>query len=132
MKAEDRYDSMLQWYSKQSGLDWKLLKAQMLAESAGNPDAVSSVGAQGLFQAMPATWKDWESHTSPFNPEAAIRFGARYMAYLLRAFANDYRKALAAYNYGLGHITSLVSAKKAGWEVGLPAETKAYIERILT
>ena len=131
MDSRDRFDSLLQFYAEQVAIDWRRLKAQMLQESAANPQAVSEAGAKGLFQFMDATWADWGKGESAFNPEASIRAGSRYMAYLLRAFGNDYRKALAAYNWGLGHVTSLVSAKGAAWETGLPAETTTYLKRIL-
>ena len=58
MKAQDRFDSLLTYYAEEHGLDWLALKAQMLAESNADPKAVSRVGAQGLFQSMPATWSD--------------------------------------------------------------------------
>ena len=131
MKAPDRYDSLLQYYGEDLRLDWKLLKRQMLAESAANPDATSPVGAKGLFQFMDATWAEWSPHASPFNPEASIKAGARYMANLLRSFGNDYRKALAAYNWGYGHVKDAVERLGGMWETALPAETASYLKRVL-
>jgi soluble lytic murein transglycosylase-like protein len=62
--------------------DWRLLKAQYLAESRLDPSAVSPVGAQGIAQFMPGTWSDvakelgYPADITPFDPEAAIPAGA--------------------------------------------------------
>lgn len=39
------------------GVDWRLLKAQYYQESHLKPNAVSPVGAAGVAQFMPATWR---------------------------------------------------------------------------
>lgn len=122
---QDRYDSLLQYWAAQFQLDWKMVKAQMLAESAADPRARSSVGACGLMQFMPATWAEWGHQEDVFNPEAAIRYGCAYMRWLLNQL-DDYERALAAYNWGIGNV------KRAGdmWRDTLPSETQAYIGRI--
>ena len=51
MKAADRYDSLIQFYAEQSGVSWQLLKAQMLAESAANPDAALMDFLQSTYEA---------------------------------------------------------------------------------
>ena len=116
MRAEDRYDSLLQWHFAavaashgfDEGVDWRLAKAQMLAESGGDPRAVSPVGARGLFQLMPGTWgagfeADWA------NPESSIAKGLLHLGYCWSIFqAEDglerWKFALGAYNAGQGHI----------------------------
>ena len=51
------------------------LQRQIMAESSGNPNAVSPAGAKGLLQIMPATQRDLESRgliprgLDPFNPD---------------------------------------------------------------
>lgn len=132
MTTTDRYDSLIQWYAEALQLDWRRLKRQMLAESGGDPRAVSRVGAEGLFQFMPATWAEVAKDADPYNPESSIKAGARYMADLLRAFGNDYRKALAAYNWGRGHVQHAVEKLGGMWETALPAETTAYLKRVLS
>ncbi|HEX6053559.1 MAG TPA: transglycosylase SLT domain-containing protein, partial [Gemmatimonadaceae bacterium] len=54
----DRYDHVFRKYSKRYfgvGYDWRIFKAQALAESEMNPNARSWVGARGLMQLMPST-----------------------------------------------------------------------------
>lgn len=56
-----RYDTLFSKYSKRffgPGFDWKLFKAQAVAESGLKADAKSGVGAVGLMQIMPATFKE--------------------------------------------------------------------------
>ena len=64
----DRYDTLFRSYSKKffgPAFDWRIFKAQAMAESNLNPNAKSWVGARGLMQLMPATYKEVRSK----NPE---------------------------------------------------------------
>lgn len=57
----DRYDAYFRKYTKRFfgiGFDWKLFKAQGMAESGLTPMAKSWVGARGIMQLMPSTWHD--------------------------------------------------------------------------
>ncbi|MEK7263660.1 MAG: transglycosylase SLT domain-containing protein, partial [Bacteroidota bacterium] len=59
-----RYDDYFRKYSKRFfgiGFDWHVFKAQGIAESNLSPDAKSWVGAVGIMQLMPATYKDIQS-----------------------------------------------------------------------
>ena len=61
----DRYDSYFKKYAKRyfgAGFDWKLFKAQGMAESGLSPTAKSWVGARGIMQLMPSTYHDISSH----------------------------------------------------------------------
>jgi soluble lytic murein transglycosylase-like protein len=114
VNAEDRYDSLLEYYwavaeQKYSltDADWRLLKCQVRQESGFNPNAVSPVGAKGLMQFMDGTWG--ADHDSPFNPEASIRRGADYLGSLWQEFKAEqglerWRFGLASYNAGLGNV----------------------------
>ncbi len=96
--------------------DWRYLKAQCVAESALNPQAVSPVGAQGLCQFMPRTFDDvrgalnWPATASPFAAELAIEAAAYYDAQLRATWSaprseDDRRRlTLASYNAGAGNI----------------------------
>jgi membrane-bound lytic murein transglycosylase F len=130
------------WALRTAPLDWTLLKTQAMAESNLDPDAVSPAGAQGLVQAMRATFDEWirkewrgepppHVHVSPWDVEDAIQFQADYMAWLLARWQGDVRKAIASYNAGLGRVMKAVTAGGASWEAHLPDETKGYLKKIL-
>jgi membrane-bound lytic murein transglycosylase F len=103
------YDEIIKKYSKQYGLDWRLMAAQAYEESRFNPRAESWAGAQGLFQVMPATAMEL-GFDDLFDTEVSIHVGIRHMHRLLERldpripFTNRLRFALAAYNAGLGHV----------------------------
>lgn len=119
--SSDRYDSLIQFYAERHGVDWRLLKAQIHAESAFNPMAMSPVGAKGLAQFMDSTWHEYGEGSS-FDPEQSIKAQARYMAWLIERCDGELRNALAAYNFGIGRV-------KAGkpW----PPETQKYVDKIM-
>jgi hypothetical protein len=104
------------------GIDPELFVRQIQAESAFRPDAVSSAGAIGLGQLMPATAK--ELGVDPTDPDQNLEGAARYMKQLLGRYNNDPKLALAAYNAGMGNVD------KAG---GVPnfKETQNYVAKIL-
>ena len=78
--------------------DWlSLYRANIEVESAYRQDAVSSAGAIGLGQLMPATARDLG--VDPRDPLQNLDGSARYLAMLLSEFGNP-RLALAAYNAG--------------------------------
>lgn len=112
------------------------IKAIIQAESAGNPKAVSKVGAQGLMQIMPDTAKDLGLKNA-FDPKENIAAGTKYIAQLEDKY-KDKALALAAYNWGPARVDSaLRKAEKKGLGKGLegiyemlPAETKNYILKI--
>lgn len=120
MKPQDRYDSLIQYYAQQNGLDWRRIKRQIEAESSFSPTAVSPVGAKGLMQFMDATWKEW-GEGDPFNAEESIKAGCRYMAHLYGCFGEipdpdeRYRFALAAYNAGRGNINQCLGIARQAW-----------------
>lgn len=97
---------------------------QAQQESGFNPNAVSSAGAQGLFQFMPATWAMYGSG-SPFDPVAACEAWGKYMSHLLAIFGGDYRLALAGYHSGEGSARAALNNCK-----GNP-RTCDYVSRIM-
>ena len=103
------------------GIDPDLFVRQIQAESAFRPDAVSSAGAIGLGQLMPATAK--ELGVDPNDPVQNLEGAARYMKQQLDRFG-DTALALAAYNAGPSRVA------KAG---GVPniKETQNYVAKIL-
>ncbi|MET4103267.1 hypothetical protein ABIE58_002708 [Roseovarius sp. MBR-78] len=81
-----------------SGTDWlALYRANIEVESAYRQDAISSAGAIGLGQLMPATARDLG--VDPRDPLLNLDGSARYLAMMLERFG-DPHLALAAYNAG--------------------------------
>lgn len=103
-----------------------LLRSVAIAESSGNPNAVSGAGAQGLFQIMPATGRDLGLRgNDAFDPMKAAGAAAKYLSQLLKANHGDLSKALASYNWGLGNV------QKHGMAL-MPQETRNYVPRVLS
>jgi hypothetical protein len=110
---------MLDRAGARHNIDADLLASIVLAESAGNPRAVSRAGAQGLMQLMPATASVLGVHNA-FAPEENISGGTAYLDQLLTRFHDDIRLAVAAYNAGPAAVDRYH---------GIPpyAETRAYV-----
>ena len=67
-ETDDEYDELFRKYSKRFfgvAFDWRLFKAQAMAESNLLPDAKSHVGARGMMQLMPSTFQEIQTR----NPE---------------------------------------------------------------
>jgi membrane-bound lytic murein transglycosylase F len=114
------YDPMVMKYSEQHSFDWRLVAAQVYQESRFDPKTKSWVGAQGLFQIMPATARGL-GIIDPTDPEQSIRGGLKYMEQLSKHYdeiadpIERYRFALAAYNSGFGHVDDARKlARKSG------------------
>lgn len=94
------------------------------AESAGDPNAVSSKGAIGAYQMLPATAAQYGLHGADLNDPVKERAAAgAYIHDLLTEFHGDLRVAMAAYNWGPGNV------EKFGTN-HLPAETTAYLAKL--
>jgi len=118
------FDKIINSCAAEFGVDRTLVKAVIHAESGYNPNAVSSKGAAGLMQLMPATAQDLKVADS-FNPSDNIRGGVRYLRFLLDTFKGDVTLALAAYNAGMGNV-----AKHGG--VPPYEETRNYVSKVLS
>ena len=116
------YDDLFRRYSSAAGWDWRLLAAQCYQESGFDPQAVSSMGAMGLMQLMPATADALGvPEDKRFDPEHNISAAARYIRKVSQSFADiqdgeeRIRFTLAAYNGGAGHVQDAqLLARKAG------------------
>lgn len=115
-----------------------LVQKVIQIESAGNPNAVSSKGAQGLMQLMPATAK--ALGVDPTDPIANVEGGSRYLKQLIDKYGS-HDIALAAYNWGPGNIDKAISKLKArnkavSWNnirkfANVPMETRLYVNKVL-
>jgi len=118
------YAPMVARIARDYGLDSALLHAVIAVESRYNPNAVSSAGAAGLMQLMPATAKHF-GVADRFDPEQNMHGGARYLSYLLEKFDSDTSLALAAYNAGETAVF------KYGRRIPPYRETTDYVKRVL-
>lgn len=100
-----------------------LALAVMAVESAGKADAVSSAGAQGLMQLIPATAERF-GVADAMDPAQNIRGGIAYLDWLMKEFDRDPILVIAAYNAGEGAVRS---------NRGVPpyAETRDYVPKVL-
>ncbi len=114
---------MIRSASAKYGVPEPFLKGVIRNESGFRTNAVSSAGAQGLMQLMPATARGF-GVTDPFNPAQNIDAGARFLRNLLKMFDGDMGLAYAGYNAGPNAV------KKYG---GIPPykETQTAVTRVL-
>ena len=91
-------DEIVSRTAREYNVDPLLVHAVIQVESNYNTRAVSSAGAQGIMQLIPATARRMGVRDS-FNAEENIRGGVRYLRYLQGMFKDD-RLAIAAYNAG--------------------------------
>ncbi len=120
----DPYAGHIAEASRRSGIPEAWIRAVMHVESRGDVRAISSAGAMGLMQIMPATWADLRARHGlggdPYDPRDNILAGAAY----LREMHDRYGSPgfLAAYNAGPGRYEEYRAAGRP-----LPAETRAYV-----
>ena len=100
-----------------------LVLAVIGIESAGRADAVSSAGAEGLMQLIPATAARF-GVTDAKDPVQNIKGGVAYLNWLMGEFDRDPLMVIAAYNAGEGAVRA---------NEGVPpyAETRDYVPKVL-
>jgi len=110
-------------YARAWGVDPYLVAAVVWVESGYCPGAVGRAGEVGLGQFMPGTWArttgapvEWRAH-----PDWALWATAKHLRELYFAVGGDWRKALWAYNAGLGAVQ----------RGRVPASTLRYAEKVL-
>lgn len=106
------------------GLDPGLLHAVIRAESGYNASAVSSKGAVGLMQLMPATASRY-GVINRHDPAANIEGGARYLRDLVSLFGSNLKLVVAAYNAGENAVI------RHGNTIPPYPETQQYVSRVL-
>jgi len=119
-----QYATLIERMARRFDLHPELLHAVIRAESAYNPSAVSSAGAIGLMQLMPATAARYNV-SNIYDPEENVRGGAQYLRFLLDFFEHDLRLALAGYNAGENAVV------KYGKRIPPYPETQQYVRKVM-
>ncbi len=132
---KDYYFPMIEDIFDSYGLPTEL-KYMAVIESALNPNAVSRMGATGLWQFMYSTGRSYGLTINSIvderrDPVKSTHAAARYIKDLYRMY-NDWILVIAAYNCGPGNVNKAIRRsgnKKDYWEIyyRLPRETRGYI-----
>jgi soluble lytic murein transglycosylase len=136
-------------YMNDVDVEWALVHALVRQESRYDTEAVSSAGARGLMQLMPATAKEVAQkaglrHDPKWlisKPEHNVALGTRYLQKLLNKYNGNYAMALAAYNAGPSRVDRWVveigdprrpDTDLINWIEMIPIyETRNYVQRVL-
>ncbi|MEQ9834771.1 lytic transglycosylase domain-containing protein [Pectobacterium versatile] len=96
------------------------------AESSRGKNLLSPVGAQGPFQFMPATGRDYglNSYSDRMDFHKSSEAAASYLSDLLKMFDGDVKKALAAYNWGPRRVRDYGLGRA-------PKETRDYLHKTM-
>lgn len=107
------------------GLDPSLARALAWMESGYNPNVTSSVGAWGVMQILPGTWRYVEDslirRRVPRTAEGNVHVGTALLHHLLDVFGGNERLALGAWYQG----------ERAVRSNGLYPETRTFVANVL-
>ncbi len=148
------FDRLFRKYTKHyfgPHIDWHWFKAQGIAESGLNPKARSPVGAVGIMQIMPSTYRDIRKKNPMLKNIGEPRWNIAAAIYYDRQLYRKWRKkgdlntgdrlqfTFGSYNAGHGRMLKAFSRarKKLGkvkhWKQVAPfapGETRGYVARI--
>lgn len=127
--------------TKKRGLPTELVLLP-INESGYYPFSYSTAGATGIWQLMPGTASNfglkrdfwYDGRRDIFDSTNAA---LDYLTYLANYFNNDWLLAIAAYDTGEGNVQNAIDRNvREGlptdfWSLKLPAETRAYVPRLL-
>jgi soluble lytic murein transglycosylase-like protein len=120
--SPEEIDQAVTMAAARHNVDPNLVRAVIKVESNFDSNAVSSKGAMGLMQLMPATARELNVK-NPFDPDQNVDAGVRHLRHLLDNYNGDVQLTLAAYNAGSNAV-----ARSAG--IPHYAETQNYVRRI--
>ncbi len=131
-----KYVAEVEAYGLEYEVDSALVFAIINAESGFDPAAVSSAGAMGLMQILPATGQ-WiaESLGEEFNeknllePKTNIKYGCFYLNYLFEKFTS-FEAVVCAYNAGESVVRSWMAGGELKEENIKFAETRRYLQKV--
>lgn len=107
------------------------LDATSYVESRGNPRAVSKAGAQGEYQFMPATARQY-GVADPFDSQQARAGADRYLAQLEKRYNGSAELAHLAYNWGEGNVDAWLKTGKGAKGQPMPEEAQQYVGKIMS
>lgn len=116
--------ALIEHYARINDVAPALVAAVVSVESGFNPHAVSSKGATGPMQLMPATAARY-GLTNPGDAAQNIDAGVRHLKELLVHHHGNVALALAAYNAGQGAVA------KYGGRIPPYRETMLYVPAVL-
>ena len=134
---KDGYDAAIKDESERRGLDPRLVKSVIAAESEFTRRAKSPAGALGLMQVRPATAEEMGiSRSDLFDPVANIRAGTRYLAYLFeRARVRYHLRGVTFVQIPEWVVQRVIAAYNAGprWIMRRPMyrQTRDYVCKVL-
>jgi len=103
------------------------IREVMRQESGGRASATSRVGAMGLMQVMPGTYRElaqrYNLGPDPYHPYDNLQAGAAYIREMYQLYGSP--AFLAAYNAGPRRLEDYLWGNR-----GLPDETRNYVARI--
>jgi Transglycosylase SLT domain/Putative peptidoglycan binding domain len=112
-------------WSRRYGVSRQLVRSLAWVESGHQPHVVSSAGARGVMQVMPATRRYVErvliGRPLPRTVNGNIQAGVAYLARQLRTFRPSLRRGVGAYYQGPAAVH----------RYGLYGETKRYVRTVL-
>ena len=126
-RATDLYAPFIAEAAMRFAIPERWIRVVLYAESHGDVRAISSKGAAGLMQLMPATWNEMRARYAlgpdPYVPRDNIMAGAAYLRMMHDQFGAP--GFLAAYNAGPARYLEHLSTGRP-----LPAETRLYLARL--
>lgn len=123
------------------GTSSSLLEALIQQESGGHHYGAdgdlltnASSGARGIAQILPGTGRSPGLGVTPLQNDTEAehrRFARDYLGALMRRYGGDRKKALAAYNWGMGNVDNAISKHGDDWLSYAPKETQDYVPSVL-
>jgi cell division septation protein DedD len=125
--SSDPWGPYIREASRRFDVPERWVREVMRQESAGRPRATSRVGAMGLMQVMPGTYRELQARyglgPDAYHPYDSIMAGTAYIREMYDLYGSP--AFLAAYNAGPRRLEDYLWNSR-----GLPAETRNYVARI--
>ena len=142
VKRAQSYREIIWRHAQDNSVPTELVEAMIVAESGGNPQAVSPKNARGLMQITPIAEREVLQRRGIdkgdlFDPDYNVLVGTAYLKMLADRFDGDWYLVLAAYHAGPTRVAQLrkahpsLSGKELVRRHALRS-TAAYCRQILT